>query len=110
MKYITYRELNKEGEHEYYILQKDFPHFCGLISTSPKEVFVPPSVVSGYNLWIVFNGCLRGFVMPSYNGIDNEIMSILEDMAVWFYENRIVINEKKFKKFKLNSNVTSTNE
>lgn len=105
--YITYRDTDNEGNLQYYILQKEFPHFVGLISAFPKTEFIPAIGISGYNLWVVFNYTLRGRMIPSYKEIDKEILQAMCNMAEWYYENRILTEPKKYKKFKIETYVPS---
>lgn len=99
--YLTYRENNDEGELLYFIVQKEFPNYQCVISDVPKRVFVEPMPLSGYNLFLIFSGVLRGFMLPSYKNVDDEIKSVMFNMANWFFENRILLNEKKYKKWKI---------
>lgn len=98
--YITYRE----GEGylvKYYILQKAFPHINCIISQVPTKKFVEAVPIASYNLYIVFEGTIRGNEIPSYTDIDKEIIATMEDMAQWFYLNRILTDIKKYKKWKI---------
>lgn len=106
--YITFRDRDKNGELKYYILQREFPHYLCVISGMPEKLFVAASAVAGYNLYIVFSGSLRGGLIPSYKNVDKEIMLVMEDMALWYYANRILMEEKKFKKFKIKNDTIST--
>ena len=99
--YITYKEPIGNNEFGYFIVQKEFPHYCGRILQTPEQVLVPPSIVAGYNLYVVFNFTIRGNSIPSYNNVEEEIQSVLEDMAIWFLDNRILVDEKKYKKLKV---------
>lgn len=99
--YITYRENDSEGRLCYFILQKDFPHFVGLLSTGKLDTVLASSPIAGYNLWINFNGCLRGNVIPSYKNIIDEIEKEMSSMAIWFYNNRILVEPKKYERFKI---------
>lgn len=103
LEYISYRENDEDGELQYYILQRDFPHYIGLISTYPKDSIVPSIQITNYYLWVVFNGSLRGSLIPGYKNIEKDIKFVLNDMAIWYYAYRIVPNEKKYKKFKYDS-------
>ncbi len=100
-KFITYRDINENGETLYFILQKDFPHFQTVVSEVPTTVFVAAMPVTDYNLYLNFAGVLRGFMIPSYQNVDKEISGIMQEMMEWFYDNRILVNEKKYKKWKL---------
>ena len=97
--FITYRDI-EEGELQYYILQREFPHYVGIISTYPKTNFIESMPVTGYNLWIIFDGTIKGSVIPSYKNVYVDITSALNEMSNWYYANRIVPQEKKYKKFK----------
>lgn len=99
--YITYRELNNEGLLCYYVLQKAFPHYVAIISYGKLEDSIYSEPVAGYNLWLNFNGCLRGRFMPSYKDVLEDIRICLMDMAIWFYNNRVAIEPKKYIKFKI---------
>ena len=102
-KYITFRDADEAGELNYFILQKDFPHYLGLLSTLPIEHIIPSIPITNYYLWVVFNGTLRGNLIPSHKNTIEDIKFVLNDMAIWYYANRIVPNEKKYKRFKYDS-------
>lgn len=99
--FITYREPDEKGELQYYILQKEFPHFIGRLVNKPIEGAIINSAVPSYNLWITFNFTLRGNVIPSYKNIITEIEIIYSNMANWFHNERILLEEKKFYRFKI---------
>lgn len=101
--FITFRELIN-GQLEYFILQRAFPHMIGKISTFPKEKAIVNAPIAGYNLYVTFDGCLQGNVLPSYRNIDKEVQNVFENMAAWFWSERIVGSEKKFEKFKIKTN------
>jgi hypothetical protein len=98
--FITYREPDSEGVMMYYILQKAFPHFLGCIAYGPidRRIQTP---VSNYNLWVTFAGTIQGNYVPSYRNVGEEIGDVMTKMATWFYENRILIEPKKYKKWKM---------
>lgn len=104
--YITYRERGRGGRLQYFVLQKDFPHIVGEIVDSPPEGGMGFSTISGYNLWVVFGGTLRGNFIPTYRNILDEIQGVLDNMAAWFFSERIVPDEKKFHRFKIGTNGT----
>jgi len=107
--YITFRDKDESGELQYYILQRDFPHMIGVLVTYPiKSLSCQP--ISGYNLFVKFDGCLRGKMLPDYRNIADEIDTIMQTMAVWFYTERIVMDKKRFKKFKIENDATSYNK
>ena len=99
-KFITYRE-DIGNETGYFILQKEFPHYVGRIADRPIVNFIQPVPITDYRLWIIFNATLRGNFIPSYRDIGEEIKAVMNDMAAWFYENRILVNPKKYKKWKI---------
>ena len=102
--FITYREKDNTGGVQYYILQKDFPHIIGRVSTIPGEGnWYSP--IAGYNMYVVFNYTLRGRFIPNYKNIGEEISSVMDRMASWFYAEMILPDEKKYKKFKIKPNV-----
>lgn len=99
--YITFREDNEDGKLCYYVLGRTFPHFIGRVETRVPQSTVAQASISGYNMWIVFDYTLRGKFIPSYANIAEEIQATLELMAVWFLDNRIINNERKYLKFKI---------
>lgn len=98
--FITYRELI-DGQLEYFILQKAFPHFVGRIVYAPVEGAIVNSPIPNYNLWVTFNGTLRGNMIPDYRNILDEIENAYANMAAWFWAERICMGEKRFQKFKI---------
>ncbi len=104
--YITYRE-EKEGNLLYYILQKEHPHYVGVITYGPVEnrIQIP---ITEHNLYVTFAGTIRGYYMPSYKDVVAEVENTMTSMAIWFYDNRILKEPKKYSKFKIN--VSSTNQ
>lgn len=98
--FLTFREPNNEGELMYCILQRNYPHYIFSVSTHPKEKIVAPIQITGYYMWICFEGVLVGEVIPAYKSVFEEIHQVMNNASNWYYENRIVVNEKKYKKFK----------
>ena len=47
--FATYREL-VNGQLEYFLVQKDYPHFLGRIVTAPIAKALVNEPVAGYNL------------------------------------------------------------
>jgi len=99
-KYLTYRETDSGNRLCYYILQKEFPHYKALLSVGKIEDALVSMPILGYNLYVNFNGVLRGNLIPNYNNVMDEIKMIMDEMADWFYHNRILIEPKKYNKFK----------
>lgn len=101
--YITFRDTDDTEELQYYVLQRDFPHVVSVLSDRPIVNFVQPVPLPDYNLFLNFDGCLRGRQIPGYKDIFEEIRVVLGDMSIWFFNNRILTNEKKYKKWKIQS-------
>ncbi len=106
--YITYRELDKNNELQFYVLQKEFPHYVGYISAVKKENVIAQCPISEYNLYVVFCGTIRGNFIPSYKNIVEEIEASVISMANWYKENRILTNQKRYEKFKIKNNDTAS--
>jgi hypothetical protein len=105
-KYVTYREpLN--GELQYFILQKQWPHFVGLLVDNPnyKTLFLTP--IPHTTLYLAFFGTLQGRIFPASSSTE-EISIIFTDMAQWYYTFRIENNQKRYKKWLLKSNQEQT--
>lgn len=100
--FITYKEKDNNGNVYYYILQRGFPHFLGKIVTSPIEGSIINAPISKHNLWVTFNGTLRGNMIPNYKDIKNEIANTFTEMANFYYTEKIQPNEKSYHKFKIN--------
>ncbi len=98
--FISYREED-EGELKYYIVQKDFPHNVGVICTQPNLDALAQGTVSGYNLWIVSNGVLRGNFIAVYPSYKEDLQLTMDSMANWFYSERILKDEKRYERFKV---------
>ena len=99
--YITFRDINKKGELAYYILERSYPHYVFEITTIPEDSFFISSIqITGYYMWLKFEGTILGEVLPSYKNTFDEIKSVMFNASNWFYENRISQNESKYKKFK----------
>ncbi len=99
--FITYRDTNTEGELLYFVLQKDFPHFNCYISERPVVNFVQPMPITDYHLFLVFSGTIRGMMIPDYRNMGEEIQSVMQDMAAFYYEQRILKDLKKYRKWKI---------
>ena len=100
-RYITYRDNDSTGQLQYYVLQRDFPHYVGIVSVAPVSGAMCCSPIPGYNLFIVFTGVLRGDYIPAYSGVKADIEMVFNDMASWYLEERIKKDEKKYTKFKI---------
>lgn len=101
--YITYRENDSENRLCYYILQKAFPHYIGLLSVGQLENTLTSMPVGNYNLYVNFYGTLVGKFLPAYKDAIQEIELEMISMAEWFYYNRVLTQPKKYDKFKITS-------
>lgn len=106
-KFITFRDTDAKEELQYYILQREYPHYVGKVSSNPFEKSLTHSAIPGYYLWIVFSGTIRGNMMPAYRNVDVDAQSVMDSMAEWYMGERISKEEKRYKKFKIVSNVPS---
>lgn len=99
--YITYREPNKDGVLQYFVLQKSHPHYVGKLTGYTDEVSLLKVPISGYALQLNFHGVLRGRYLPAYKGVDEDLLIEFQKMAQWFLDERILKDEKRYKKFKI---------
>jgi len=106
--FITYRENDIKGVLRYYILQRDFPNNIGVILSQPNHKAICQSVIPGYNLWVVWDGTLRGNFVAAYPDFEKELRYTMDNMAAWFWAERIVMDKKRFKQFKVENNATTT--
>lgn len=104
--FITYREPDKNGNLEYYVLQRDFPHWVGRISTIPKEGALAQSTIAGYNMYVIIEGTLRFGLIPTYKNVMEEMQLVADTMAVWYYTDRMIMDKKRYEKFKIKTNAT----
>jgi len=102
--HITFSEKTEDGEFQYFVLQKEFPHYLGQILTYPKKNIFPASAVAGYNFWVSFTGTLRGGFIPSYKDVAIEVSAALDKMALWYLDQVIMQDELRYKKFKIKNN------
>lgn len=95
--YITFRDTDAEGELQYYILQRAYPNYVFLISNHPVESLIQSIQIPGYYMWVVFSGTLMGNFIPGYKNIIDELYHEMNQISIWYYENRILTNPKKYK-------------
>ncbi len=105
--FITFRE-EVDGEEKYFILQKSFPHNVAIIATQPMANPIAQSTIAGYNLWLVWSGTLRGNMIAVYPEYKDQLVDCFEEMAEWFYNERILKNEKRYAKFKIKKDVPTS--
>lgn len=104
--YITFRDTDKENNLQYYILQRDYPHYVGLVAAKPKEGALAQAPIAGYNMYIIIEGTLRFNLIPNYKNVIEEMQLIAETMAVWYYTDRMIMDKKRYEKFKIKTNDT----
>lgn len=97
--YITFKDSDSTGELQLYVLQRDFPHFCAVISYAPALGQIACIPIAKYNLYLVSCGTIRGAFYPSYPDVQQMVEMTLWQMAEWFYLNRIVPDPKRYKKW-----------
>jgi len=98
--FITFRDNDLQNGLQYYILQREYPHYMSVITEEKLDSIIPPQQITGYYLWVNFCGTLRGNLIPGYLHIQEDIKFVLNEMTQWYYINRVVPQHKKFKKFK----------
>ena len=98
--YITFKDRDKEGSLQLYILQREEPSFVGIITDRYNNNSLACVNITGYRLWVKWGGTLRGNYFPSYFKPE-EIKEVFQKMADWYLESRITGDEKRFKKWKL---------
>jgi hypothetical protein len=101
MPFITFRDKDAKGDLQYYILQRAFPNFVGRITRTPVDGALINQPISGYDLYVTFAGTIQGNIVPDYRNIQQEIQNVYIKMAAWFWTERIIMDDKKFKKFKI---------
>lgn len=97
--FITFRDTDSNGELTLFVLQRDYPHFVGVLATYPSGKAVVEVPISGHNLYMRYYGTLRGNFIPLSNHIDLEMESVFHAMALWFYSERIMKDPKRYKKW-----------
>ncbi len=99
--FITFRDRDKQGELQYYILQRAWPHYVGVIFTYPPADPIMTAAISGYNLFVVYSGTLQGRFLPSNPNWEVEVQGVFQDMATWFHQKRILTEPRRYKKLKV---------
>lgn len=99
--YITFRDTDKNDELQYYILQRAFPHYIGVIKYKPSDAALFYLSISGHHLYILYAGTLQGNFLPGYKDAIDEMELVIKGMAEWFYASRIVVEPNKYKKWKI---------
>lgn len=99
--FVTFKDALPDGTLGLFICQRNFPHYCGILSYLPIVDSLGCVPISGHNIWISLHGTIRGKILPAYNDIDQQIELILSEMSQWFYLNRIVTDPKRYKKWQI---------
>lgn len=94
-KYIIFRE-----DTSLYILQKNFPHYIGKLTTNSQEG-ISQYPIAGYRLYVCFVGTLIGKYINSDKFSVQELYPILEDMGNFVSEKHILKHEKYYEKYKV---------
>lgn len=97
--FITFKDFDKDGQVQYYILQREYPHFVGKIAYYPTGGSICEVPVTAHNLYVSFSGVLRGNFVPAYPKVEEEITAVFHAMALWFYSNRILQDPKRYRKW-----------
>lgn len=97
--FITFKDYSANGELEYYILQRDYPHYLGKISYYPSGEPICQVPVTAHHLYVTFAGVLRGNYIPAHQGVEKEIDAVFNAMALWFYSERIMKDQRRYKKW-----------
>ncbi len=98
--FISYREKDKEGNLQYYVLQREFPHYVGLLTIDPHLKSVLKVPMAGYRFYVSYGGVLMGNYMPSTTS-EEDMLVVFQKMADWYLAERILTNQKKYKKWKV---------
>lgn len=83
----------------YYILQRAYPHYVGFLAYIPIADSICQIPITGHNIWLTFEGTIRGRFIPMETKVLTEILSVFHDMERWFYENRVQVDPKRFKRY-----------
>lgn len=97
--FISYREENENGLLCYFILQKQAPHYKGIVSVGMLPEALASAPIGGYNLYVNYSGLLSGNFIPGFDGVIEEVTAVLWSMASWYLNNRILTDQKKYAKF-----------
>ena|SRR5579872_3799707 len=97
--FVTFKDTDRSGNMQYYILQREYPHYCGVITYYPSGESICQVPVTAHNLYVTFAGVLRGNFIPGHPGAEKEIVAVFHSMAIWFYVNRVSVDPKRYKKW-----------
>src|ERR1700677_1075570 len=99
--FITFKEEDKFGVLQYYILQRAYPHYLGVVAYYPTGEAICQVPVTAHHLYVTFAGVLRGNYIPAHQGVEIEIEPVFHAMALWFYDQRIMKDPKRYKKWQV---------
>lgn len=99
--FITYRDTDSKNELQYYILQRQYPHYVARIAYKPSDTALFYISISGHHLYVTYAGTLQGHFIPGYKDAIEEMETVMRTMAEWFYANRVAVDSNKYKKWKI---------
>lgn len=99
--FITYKEKDVNGDDRFYILQRSFPHYQGIILEQPKDGALAIAPISGHHLYITYAGTIQGNYILAKADVQSEVQSVFQKMAEWFYIKMVSVDPKRYKKFKI---------
>lgn len=99
--FVTFRDTDSDGKLQYYVLQRKYPNFVGVIMDQPQEDSLACVPISGHHLYMVFGGTIQGMYIPLNKGMLAEITEVFLQMAQWYASHRIMENPERYKKFKI---------
>ena len=97
--FITFRDIDKEGNLSYFILQRQWPHYVGIITDKHSVDALASANITSHSLYVRFYGVLEGHFVPAHRGVQEEIKEVFQKMADWYYKHRVIPNPKRFKKW-----------
>jgi hypothetical protein len=99
--FITFREKDDDGILQYYVLQRGWPHYLGLVTDNPHLASILKVPLAGYRFYVSYSGVLVGNYAPSSKEGESEMLLTLQQMANWFLKERILPYQRKYKNWKI---------
>ncbi len=103
--FILFKEKDKNGNIQQYVLQREYPNYIGVISYRPIETALIQHPIANYNLWVIYSGTLKGNQIPLDKMALKDADDIYFNMAAWFYTEMDV---NKYENYKIKTNATAT--
>jgi len=100
--YITFKE-DLNGELALYILQREWPHYVASLDYHPTQGEIAQVPMAGHNIFVTFRGTIRGRFLPAQQNVVMEVENVMQSMATWFYESRIMKDPRRYKKWAIHS-------